>query len=130
MDGGCCHCAMCQKAYGGLYAAMVWFYRADFQFTKGEPKYYRSSEFAHRGFCNNCGSPLVFTYDEQSKLVVLTGTLDYPGDWPFDTEGWFGHAFVDDKVSWYEIRDGLPLHNRSAGYFDEAKAKHEGEGST
>lgn len=40
-------------------------------------KSYRSSSFAHRSFCNNCGSSLTFCYDAKPELTeVYLGTLD------------------------------------------------------
>ncbi len=127
ITGGYCHCNMCRKAYGSLFTAMIKFHRNHFRFIKGEADYHRSSDLARRGFCSDCKSPLVFAYDDQSTLFVLGGTLDYPGNWPFDTKGWWGHAFVEDKVSWYEIKDGLTQHKQTAGFLDEAKMKLEGK---
>jgi len=42
---GFCHCRMCQKAYGGLFAIFADFPGDAFRFTSGEPRYYRSSEW-------------------------------------------------------------------------------------
>ena len=108
VTGGYCHCRMCQKAYGGLFSAWVEFRPAGFRFTKGEPKLYRSSEWLQRGVCSTCGSPLVVIYDEDPNPVVFTGSLDHPDDWPLTQEGWSGHAFVNEKVSWHVISDDMP----------------------
>ena len=108
VTGGYCHCRMCQKAYGGLFCAWVQFRASGFRFTKGEPKLYRSSEWLQRGVCSTCGSPLVVIYDEDPNPVVFTGSLDHPDDWPLTQEGWSGHAFVNDKVSWHVISDDMP----------------------
>jgi DNA-binding SARP family transcriptional activator len=58
IDSDICHCRMCQKATGGQVVAGVTVSRKAFRFTKGEPKYYKSSPLAERGFCANCGSSL------------------------------------------------------------------------
>ena len=108
INGGYCHCRMCQNASGGLFTAWVEFSPPGIRFTKGEPKLYRSSEWAQRAFCSTCGSALAFIFDEDTMPIVLIGSLDHPDDWPLAQEGWWGHSFVDDKVSWHVISDDLP----------------------
>ncbi len=46
-----CHCRMCQRAVGNLFMAVTSVEQADFAWTKGAPKLYRSSSIAERGFC-------------------------------------------------------------------------------
>lgn len=111
IQGAYCHCSMCQKSYGGLFMSALQFTGSDFAFTKGLPHFYRSSEFARRGFCVACGSPLVFVFDRDSHVWVLIGTLDHPGDWPLTAEASWGqimHVYVDNKIAWSVIDDGLP----------------------
>ncbi len=106
-----CHCTICQKNYGGLFQATVKFAGSAFAFAKGEPKYYRSSEFARRGFCAECGSPIMFEYDGNPDIWVLIGSLDHPKDWPLTKDAPWGqteHVCIESKVLWYEINDGLP----------------------
>ena len=81
---------------------------AGFRFTKGEPKLYGSSEWLQRGVCSICGSPLVVIYNEDPAIVILIGSLDHPDDWPLTQDGWWGHAYVDEKVSWHVISDDMP----------------------
>jgi hypothetical protein len=129
-DGAFCHCSMCQKSTGSLFSAGIIFNWTDFHFVQGEPKYYRSCEVARHAFCENCSSTIFVAYDEAPNLFIYVGSLDNPDEWPMSTEGWCGHIFVDDKVSWYEINDELPQHAASAGYYDAAKAQNEGKEST
>lgn len=124
-DGTFCHCSMCRKSTGGLFSIGVLFNWSDFRVVKGEPKYYQAAEFSRYAFCENCGSTIYGAYDGSPSLYVYLGGMDNPGDWPFNAEGWSGHVFVDDKVSWYEINDGLPQHGASAGYYDTSKVQHE-----
>ena len=119
ITGGYCHCRMCQKANGGLFTAWLELPASGFRFTKGEPKLYRSSEWAQRSICSTCGSPLAFIYDEEPAPYVFIGSLDHPDDWPLTQEGWSSHAFVNDKVSWHVISDDMPQfatsHTESPG---------------
>ena len=123
LDGGYCHCSKCRKAYGGLFGVLLILPASGFRFTKGQPKYYRSSDWTRRGFCSTCGSSLDFLYDGDPNPSVVIGSLDNPNDWSLAQAGWCGHVFVDDKVSWYEITDGMPQHAQSAGYADAAKKR-------
>ncbi len=101
---GFCHCRMCQKASGGLFLVFADFEGDAFKFTRGEPRYYRSSEIATRGFCPECGTPIAFLYDGDTGPAVGVGTLDHPEDWPPTWE----HSGIESKVPWYEICDDLP----------------------
>jgi hypothetical protein len=109
--GGYCHCRICQRSGGGLFNASVSVPGPAFRFTKGKPRYYRASSFAKRGFCVECGSPIVFFYEGNPHVWIKIGSLDHPEDWPMTKEAAWGrstHAHTDSKIPWYEIRDGLP----------------------
>ena len=120
-DGGYCHCGMCRKAYGGLFGILVDFRDSAFRFTRGAPKFHKTSEWGKRGFCAECGSPLVVQYEGEPAFSLVVGSLDKPDDWSVVNEGWWGHVYVEDKVAWHAISDGLPQHKQSAGYADAAR---------
>ena len=106
-----CHCAMCRKAYGGLFQMTVRFAGSAFRYTKGMPKFYRSSAYARRAFCPQCGSPIAFLYEGSPDTWTLFGSLDQPGDWPMKKDASWGpvvHFCIESKVAWHEITDGLP----------------------
>lgn len=71
-----CHCRMCQKAVGGLFAALCKVKYMDFAWTKGEPARFQSSSAAERHFCAGCGTPLTFHYLDGAEIEVTTGSLD------------------------------------------------------
>ena len=74
-----CHCRICQKAYGqpsGIFVGFMDSKMAALRFTKGKPKYYRSSAWLERAFCSNCGSPLG-TRSSEGHRSVLVGTFDH-----------------------------------------------------
>ncbi len=68
-----CHCRMCQKAFGNFFGPLV--HGEGFKWTRGEPKYFASSNKVKRGFCVDCGTPLVFDF---GKPEVTIGSLDNP----------------------------------------------------
>lgn len=100
-----CHCRICQKALGGPFAYFVIFSGPNigdtFRFVRGEPKYYRSSEWAERGFCPECGTPLVMRDSE--GFGVMVGSLDRPEDFPPTV-----HVGIESQVPWLKIDDSLP----------------------
>lgn len=73
-----CHCRMCQKAVGGLFAALSKVKLSHFAWTRGEPASFRSSSAAERNFCAACGTPLTFRFLDGDAIEVTTGSLDTP----------------------------------------------------
>ncbi len=69
-----CHCRMCQKATGGLYAptadviGLTW--------TRGAVAHFKSSNVARRGYCADCGTPL--TYEAGDYVNLMLGAFDDP----------------------------------------------------
>ncbi|BCH29321.1 hypothetical protein MesoLjLc_12510 [Mesorhizobium sp. L-8-10] len=48
---------------------------------------------------------------ELTEILGLLGSLDHPEDWPLTKDAAWGqteHVFIESKVPWYEINDGLP----------------------
>jgi hypothetical protein len=70
-----CHCRMCQKAFGSIFGALVT--APGLVWTRGEPKYFHSSNRARRGFCAECGTPLCYV-ETGAEVEIAVGTLDDP----------------------------------------------------
>src|SRR5215831_14437457 len=77
-----CHCRACQKAVGGLFAALAPAPRSGFAWTRGTPASFASPSIAHRDFCARCGTPLSFRYNDADTIAVTLGSLDRPQDVP------------------------------------------------
>ena len=69
-----CHCRMCQKAFGSFFGPLVTAH--DLQWTRGQPKYFASSNKVRRGFCADCGTPLSYEYGGPPEIAI--GTFDNP----------------------------------------------------
>lgn len=69
-----CHCRMCQKAFGGLFAPLVEAY--GIEWTRGKRTIFHSSTTNWRGFCQDCGTPLTYEYDQGTEVAI--GALDNP----------------------------------------------------
>src|SRR5690606_33743278 len=66
-----CHCRMCQKAFGGFFGPLVTAHNATW--TRGEPKWFQSSNAARRAFCGDCGTPLA--YETRFGLELAIGAF-------------------------------------------------------
>ncbi len=75
-DASICHCRMCQKAFGNYFAPLVNTKDAGLTWTRGRPKYFRSSNVVQRGFCENCGTTL--TYEAPDGVALAIGAFDDP----------------------------------------------------
>jgi hypothetical protein len=95
-----CHCRMCQKAFGAFYGPLV--YARDLTWTRGAPKYFRSSNLVRRGFCGDCGTPLSFEPDG-GVIDVAIGALDDPAMAKPTIQ-----LAVEDAVAWVAELANLP----------------------
>lgn len=73
-----CHCRMCQKAVGNLFAALVAAPRDVLSWTRGVPAVFFSSAHVARGFCSSCGTPLFYDYVDGDRVNLTIGSLDQP----------------------------------------------------
>lgn len=111
IHGYICHCTMCRRNVGAIFGATVRFPGSAFKLTKGDLKAFAASAFAKRCFCADCGAPVAYFYAGNPDVWIYVGSLDHPEDWPMTKDASWGiseHVFVDEKIPWYEISDGLP----------------------
>ena len=76
-DAYYCHCRMCQKATGGIAAALVQVERDKLRWLS-EPDWYDSSPIARRPYCSRCGTPLGFQFKDGGKPDLTVGSFDDP----------------------------------------------------
>ena len=99
-----CHCRMCQKATGGLFAALAGCSRANLEWTRAKPALFASSYLAKRGFCRYCGTPLTFAYDApEARIYVTVGSMDDP-----ELAGIEIQYGLEAKVSWVKFCEDVP----------------------
>ncbi len=67
-----CHCRMCQRACGNAFAPLLEALSDSFTWH-GTPAEWASSDFAKRGFCATCGTPLYYRSGDTTE--VMAGTL-------------------------------------------------------
>ena len=119
---GYCHCRMCQKSLGNLFGAFVSFKPADFRFVSKEPAWYESSDVVKRGFCANCGSPIIYQRNDADFLVIWIGTLDEPD--AFEPQA---HVWTESKISWVDIQANLPDETARLASYRVAKGAPDGD---
>ena len=113
-----CHCRDCQRASGSAYAPVLIVPVAAFALTKGAPKYHRvtgvtgeNGYTVDRGFCPDCGSPLITTGQRASNFGVIglrAASLDDPS--------WFrpiGDNFVVSAQPWDYLNPALRKFERA-----------------
>ncbi len=114
-----CHCSMCRKQHGSLFATYAMAPLAGFRWLSGEDRVasFKSSEHGSRNFCPVCGSPAPGVVEKLGIVFVPAGNLEGdPGIRPQH------HIFTGSKAPWYRITDSLPQHE---AYPPEFKAKGE-----
>ena len=103
LRGVICHCTMCRRHSGAPVLAFVHFPVDAFQWVRGRPTRYRSSAYAERGFCAQCGSTLSMHEEVLADRVQVTvGSLDEPQRVRPDD-----HVWTQDALPWFRIDDDL-----------------------
>ena len=71
-----CHCSDCLKISGTSWGAsaaraenLVWL-------TEARRRWYRSSDWAERGFCSECGSQMFYRMDDRLLISIAPGAFD------------------------------------------------------
>ncbi len=98
-----CHCRLCQKAFGNVFAVFGSLPTTALTFTRGAPQLYRSTPYAERGFCRDCGTPLTFRYLRSAWIAIAIGSLDQPGSVRPEM-----HWGIESRVPWLSLNDDLP----------------------
>ncbi len=99
-----CHCRMCQKAAGNYFMPLAAAKRADFVLTRGEPKWFHSSDIVRRGFCADCGTPLFYDAPDADFINIVLGSLDNP-----DSVKPVMQSNMGRRMSWFHELDALPV---------------------
>jgi hypothetical protein len=103
-----CHCRDCQRASGGPFSSYVIVPAEAFKLMQGSLRFHASPSerggMTRRGFCPDCGSPIVVTTDSQPQIVgIRTASLDDPS--------WFNpemDAWISDAHPWDQMNPALP----------------------
>src|ERR1019366_9874449 len=122
-----CHCRDCQRASGSAFAAVLFVPSDRLTFKRAEPKYHsvkaESGRTMQRGFCGECGSPLLI-YRPETPIVTLlqVASLDDPSVFTPSFEVWVSkadpwHPLHPDTVKFDEGPSVEAVRSPIAEYF-------------
>jgi hypothetical protein len=93
---GACHCSICRRWTAGPFLAVECdTFALDSDVSLGV---YRSSEWAERGFCKTCGTPLFYRLIGRDFHAVSLEALDDRDGFAFT-----GQVFIDEKPAYYDF---------------------------
>lgn len=93
LEVNACHCSMCRTWAGGPMLAVHCSQPP--RFEGADPSVYRSSEWAERGFCGQCGTHLYYRLIDKNEYALPVGLLK-GDDWQFTMQ-----IYVEQRPSWY-----------------------------
>jgi hypothetical protein len=109
-----CHCSVCRKHHGTLFATYVAGPLTTFHWRAGTEKIgtWQSSSQEQRSFCTVCGSKVPRVEHDRQRVFMPAGAHD--GELGIRPQM---HIFVGSKAATHAIADGLPQHTEyPAGY--------------
>jgi len=103
-----CHCSVCRKHHGTLFATFVAGPLDTFHWRGGTEKIgtWQSSPQERRTFCSVCGSKLPRVDHDAQRVFMPAGAL--AGELGIRPQV---HLFVGSKPHWHVLNDGLPKHD-------------------
>jgi hypothetical protein len=101
-----CHCSVCRKHHGTLFATYVSGPLSTFHWRAGteQIRTWQSSAAGKRSFCSACGSKVPNVGADQ--VFMPAGALE--GELGIRPQA---HLFVGSKPAWHMLSDGLPKHD-------------------
>lgn len=98
-----CHCSKCRRWTGG--PALCLEHEGAVSFEGAEHiKVYRSSQWAERAFCAECGSNLYWRLQDTNHFAIAAGTLDDQSQMRFTRQ-----IFVDEKPGYYDFANSTEM---------------------
>ena len=106
-DSTHCHCSMCRRQHGAVFATYADFHADNFKWTSGEDlvRIYETPSGEGWCFCSECGSSLAGSMKGRVNSITLGTVEGDPGVRPES------HIFVGSRASWHEINDNLTQYD-------------------
>ncbi len=92
---GACHCSMCRTWGGGPFLTVDCGTAVDL-IGEEHIAVFDSSQWAERGFCNQCGTHLFYRLKDNGQYMVPAGLFENDATFEFDHQ-----VFIDEKPSYY-----------------------------
>ena len=109
-----CYCRDCQRSTGTAMASVLIVPKAALKLT-GELKHYEvagdSGGKVSRGFCPNCGSPIISLIGAMADFVALkAASLDDPAQFKPMMQ-----VYMKSAPPWAPVRDDIPKFEKTPG---------------
>lgn len=121
-----CHCSDCRGYTGAPVMVWVAFETTQVQYLQEKPKIYESSPGVRWGYCEQCGSSLIWEPNLSvfgGKDIVITeftiSSLDAPEKFIPDQ-----HWYDGGRIPWFDVADNLPRYQKLR--FKGAEPTHHG----
>jgi hypothetical protein len=107
-----CHCRDCQRSSGGPFSSFVIVPAVAFRLLQGSLRFHDSPSErggkTHRGFCPECGSPILAKTDPNPDVVgIRVASLDDPSWFNLQMDVW-----TSDAHPWDQMNPALPKYER------------------
>lgn len=96
---GACHCETCRKWGGGPLLAVECSGDVRFDGAKNI-SVYNSSEWAERGFCQQCGTHLFYRLKQGEMYAIPVGLFDENEHWQLTDQ-----VFIESKPAFYSFAE-------------------------
>jgi hypothetical protein len=120
-----CECRMCQRACGGLVSGFAQFDADKVRWLGPEPKRFRSSSVADRGFCPDCGTALTYRYLPKGTVSITLASLDDP-----EAIRPVHHNGIEGRASWFAAAVASPGEPSEPMPDGAANLQHRASGTT
>lgn len=110
-NGYICHCTICQKSTGQPAEITVLIKAGTLRFPGERPRFFNTSPGGRRGFCELCGSRLLWQARDPAEdwlTNLCIGSLDDPA-----AAQMAFHMYADTQLPWYRVCDDLPKFTES-----------------
>ncbi|MPZ41418.1 MAG: GFA family protein [Rhizobiales bacterium] len=94
---GACHCGMCRRWSAGPFLVLDCERSLEIE-DATNLGVYRSSEWAERCFCKQCGTPLFYRLVEKDFYAVSAEAFDDRDGYEFKSQ-----IFIDEKPAYYDF---------------------------
>jgi hypothetical protein len=94
---GVCHCGMCRRWSAGPFLVIDCTDTVKVE-NMTDLGVYRSSEWAERCFCKQCGTPLFYRLIEKNMYFVSAEAFDDRSDYVLTSQ-----IFIDEKPAYYDF---------------------------
>jgi hypothetical protein len=109
-----CHCRDCQRFAGSAYSSGMFVPASALRITKGDPKYHISTadggSTVGRGFCAECGSPVVAKNSAYPGFIIYASSLDDPSRHRPTMD-----IFTSSAQPWDHMDPALPKYRKGIG---------------